>query len=427
VTGCPERPSIGAEQFSGRQHACSSSRTAGGLSPEPVCPRHAARRGPTGSGLSHKHAFGTIRAMRDDVTVPSHDELVRDLRLVRERGLGRLRRYAVPALRVAAQIQGLTTSDEQEPAAIETVLRRAVALVGGGRSEQAAELTLGLAQGTKLWSATDRRRAAARAQGVSVERFRKGYEPPIVELIAENVLVACRARATDEDRQGNVSAHFPEEAGPQDGQPASNLVRISTLDDAGDFSLPRMLNDAVALDMLSRSLVNLMNQYATQIARIVQRGGIVRAVILKPLPALGKHLYPLPSTSGGDAVLRRHTAAVAGRIRYIESLTVGAPGSFEVRTTRYVPQYGMVTAWPAAGQDPKAVVQLNFLFTRTERDRPLICLDAATTPWFGAFNEEFEKVWADSEPWVEPNWANSLSTVRPAQESNANRREGING
>jgi hypothetical protein len=86
---------------------------------------------------------------------------------------------------------------------------------------------------------------------------------------------------------------------------------------------------------------------------------------------------------------------------------VGATGSFEVRTMPFIPQYGMVAAWQPHGQDAKMVVQLNFLFTRTERDRPLICIDARN-PWFPAFNDEFESVWSNSEPWVEPSWATAL-------------------
>lgn len=44
--------------------------------------------------------------------------------------------------------------------------------------------------------ATERRKAAAKAQGVSTERFRKGYEPMLIEQVAEGILAACHERRT---------------------------------------------------------------------------------------------------------------------------------------------------------------------------------------------------------------------------------------
>ena len=119
---------------------------------------------------------------------PSFEALLGDLRLVRERGLGNLRRYGVPALHAACRLTELSDRNEQEPAAIESLLRLAVEALGGGRAGEAAEYSLGLVAGTKLWNATDRRKAAAKAQGVSTETFRKTYEKLLLEQVAEGVL-----------------------------------------------------------------------------------------------------------------------------------------------------------------------------------------------------------------------------------------------
>lgn len=362
--------------------------------------------------------------MQGGTRLASHEELVADLRLVRERGLGHLRRYAVPALHAACRLCDLTTSDDQEPAAVESLLRQAVLLLGGGRSGQAAEYTFGLVQGTKLWTATDRRKAAAKAQGVSVERFRKGYELQIIELVAENILEECRRHLAPTAPKGNLTTSSEFEPQGHNVAPGRDLVPLLTVDDACEFSLPKMLDGAVRVDVLSRSLVNLMNQYATQIARIVQQGGVVRIIILAPLLELGRHLYPLPFAGNGDTVFRRHITAVADRIRYIESLTTSATGSFEVRTTQFIPQYGMVTTWRKAAQDAKTIVQLNFLFTRTERDRPLICIDAHNR-WFPAFNDEFESVWINSDPWAEPSWVSSLTVDVDSEVHNG--KDGVTG
>ena len=131
--------------------------------------------------------------------LPTHDALVADLRLVRERGLGNLRYFTTPALNVACALYGAGDDDIRRPTVVEALLRKAVDDLGGGRPGEAAGYTFGLVQGTKLWSATDRRKAAAKAQGVSVERFRKGYEGVLIGQVAEGVLaVLCNLDSQDD-------------------------------------------------------------------------------------------------------------------------------------------------------------------------------------------------------------------------------------
>jgi hypothetical protein len=131
---------------------------------------------------------------------PPFEAVVSDLRLVREKGLGNLRRYATPALHAACGLCDLLTDTAPEPAAVEALLRKAIEGLGGGRTGEAAEYTFGLVQGTKLWIATERRKAAAKAQGVSTERFRKGYEGLLIEQVAEGILASCHERTMREAR-----------------------------------------------------------------------------------------------------------------------------------------------------------------------------------------------------------------------------------
>lgn len=129
-----------------------------------------------------------------DPQPPSFEALVTDLSHVRESGLGRLRHHAYPGLHAACGYCDLLTGEDQEPAAIEELLRQAVAGLGGGEAGDAAEYTFGLAAGTRLWSLTRRRAQAALILEISEDRFRKQHERVLVEQVAEAILARCRDR-----------------------------------------------------------------------------------------------------------------------------------------------------------------------------------------------------------------------------------------
>jgi hypothetical protein len=137
---------------------------------------------------------------------PSLKELIIDMRVVREKGLGNLRRHATPALDSVCELLGGAAFDEAtRPAAVEALVRQATEKVGGGREGDAARYTLGLVAGTRLWSAPERRRRAAAAQGVSVERFRKGYEGALLEQVAEGVLALLYDRRHENDHNDRMA------------------------------------------------------------------------------------------------------------------------------------------------------------------------------------------------------------------------------
>ncbi|MEU8147479.1 macro domain-containing protein [Nonomuraea sp. NPDC048901] len=135
---------------------------------------------------------------------PPHDQLIADLRSLRERGLTRLRETRLNALDTAAMLcgtmggapEGQTSAEPYRPAAIEELVGRAVAELGGGNLTGAAEYTFGLASGTRDWPIGERRKSAAAVYGVSVERFRKHHEQLIINETAEAILRLCLAAAT---------------------------------------------------------------------------------------------------------------------------------------------------------------------------------------------------------------------------------------
>jgi O-acetyl-ADP-ribose deacetylase (regulator of RNase III) len=120
------------------------------------------------------------------------EDIVADLRLLRERGLVRIRHTELPALRLAADRAPAVPPGETGPRAIEALLRAAVANLGDGPLAAAAAQTFGLNPGARDSPAADRRRRAADAYRVSVERFRKHHERVVIEQLAEEILELCQ-------------------------------------------------------------------------------------------------------------------------------------------------------------------------------------------------------------------------------------------
>ena len=131
-----------------------------------------------------------------DVPLPDSpirvEDIVADLRLLRERGLVRIRHTELPALRLAAGRAPAVPPGETGPRAIEALLRAAVASLGDGPLAAAAAHTFGLNAGARDSPAADRRRRAADAYRVSTERFRKHHERVVVEQLAEEILELCQ-------------------------------------------------------------------------------------------------------------------------------------------------------------------------------------------------------------------------------------------
>nr|WP_255953743.1 hypothetical protein [Streptomyces sp. ODS25] len=130
--------------------------------------------------------------------MPDYTALLEELRKVRRAGLVRLRQLELPALTSVGTAcrTGHAAAPRGIGWGIEQALRTAVARLGGGTLQEAAEFALGLAQGTRDWPASDRRRRAAQVYGVSPERFRKHHEPMVLGQIADQLVQLTAAEAT---------------------------------------------------------------------------------------------------------------------------------------------------------------------------------------------------------------------------------------
>ncbi|MGW9430010.1 macro domain-containing protein [Streptomyces decoyicus] len=132
---------------------------------------------------------------------PDHASILDEIREVRRVGLVRLRGRPLPVLESAAE--AVTAAAARTPAAaVEALLRHAVALLDAGTLRTAAEYTLGLAQGTRDWPASSRRARAASVYGVSVERFRKDHEVMVLGQVAEHIVRLVSAETEGEAGAG---------------------------------------------------------------------------------------------------------------------------------------------------------------------------------------------------------------------------------
>ncbi|TDC62067.1 hypothetical protein E1200_27050 [Actinomadura sp. GC306] len=146
--------------------------------------------------------------MPDPSAAPRHEALVEELRTVRERGLLRLRDVPLPALAAAATAAGLPVGDDMLPSSILRLIGDVVERLDGSLATATA-YTLGVAPGTRDWTAHDRRRRAAQVYGVSVERFRKSHERMLLDNAAQEILAFCATETVE-----------PRAAAPAGGTPA---------------------------------------------------------------------------------------------------------------------------------------------------------------------------------------------------------------
>ncbi|OKI60575.1 hypothetical protein [Streptomyces sp. MJM1172] len=120
--------------------------------------------------------------------LPDHGAVLAEVREVRRAGIVRLRELRLPVLTGMSAGPGEGSPGEPRFPAVERLLRTAVAAIGGGTLQEAAEFSLGLARGTRDWPPADRRRRAAQVYGVSVERFRKNQELMVLGQVAEQLV-----------------------------------------------------------------------------------------------------------------------------------------------------------------------------------------------------------------------------------------------
>jgi hypothetical protein len=141
---------------------------------------------------------------------PRRDDLIADLRLLREKGLPALTRLDLPALGQAARI--LINHPELDDAAlIETVVRRGAMQLGGGTYGVALGQLLGLGPDQRVLTAGVRRTNAANALNVSLRTLTRRHEALMLEQLAAQILRLCTEQRLTEAR-GQLEPRSPAES-----------------------------------------------------------------------------------------------------------------------------------------------------------------------------------------------------------------------
>jgi len=263
--------------------------------------------------------------------VPTLDEIVADLRTLRERGLVRIRHTDLDDLMRAASRTGLAEAAGGGPGAVEAMVRAAVQNLGGGNLGGAAAATFGLGRGERDMAAQDRRRRAALIYGVSVERFRKHHERIVLEQVAEEILKLCMTSDLP-DRSPAVRAELARQ--------------ISLAGQVGEHRFPivvhvepvEMLSDVDVLVVPENVYLELPQHFKSSVSAAVRRaaavkgpdGEIVTDVIADELSAwVRRHGRPgLPVAAGTVAAVSPGQLASQGVRRiYHAAIAVPVPGT----------------------------------------------------------------------------------------------------
>lgn len=350
---------------------------------------------------------------------PEHGELVRDLKVLREKGLLRLRSLDLQALQAAAEAVGEAAyPGGYDPPAIENLLRKAVETLGGDEMGEAAEYLFGLVQGTVGWKPTDLRQRAASIYHLSPESFRKQPEQLLIARVADEILRLC-ARAP-------LPAALPRQSPPDPA--AVELGRhgpfalpigagtVPFLLHVGPVELLAGIDVVVSsenthLEMAKPFKGSFSGALRSAAARRDASGGIVDDVLARELAAwCREHGRPGLPVAPGTVVPTSSGALAVRGIRRIYHAAVVSPRE---GTNEY----------DVDGQAILRAVRNALALARQERgafDPPLrsVCL-----PLFGAGRGgidstlSFAWIWAalQEELGADNSWEIHISTLRPDQ------------
>jgi hypothetical protein len=209
---------------------------------------------------------------------PTVEELLTDLRLLRTKGLVRLRHtdlvyLSQAAVRFSARQQSVGDGHDADLSGhqiIEIMLKKAIDSLGTGELCAAAISTFGLSSDTRDKPASYRRIRAARVYHISVERFRKYHERIVMEQVAEQILkLLTPVDVTPEPvRDGSEPMRAARFHGRIDGVDLRVVVSVEKVE---------MLSGVDILVVPTNPYFELPQSYKSSVSAAVRRAAAIRA------------------------------------------------------------------------------------------------------------------------------------------------------
>jgi hypothetical protein len=169
-------------------------------------------------------------------------------------------------------------------------------------------------------------------------------------------------------------------------------VFFYTLDDSRAESFPNMVQDAVRLHILGRTMVNLLGQYGRVFEELSRSGCEVRLLFVDPSSEACRFLY--------GSNLEIYRSNIATTASHLERLRRVCGRQLQVKVTRHAPTSSIIIVEKQNLQQSFVQVQLYFLHSAVGWDRPIFRVTYGDK-WYKTFQGEFNQLWSDSEEWNE--------------------------
>jgi hypothetical protein len=161
-----------------------------------------------------------------------------------------------------------------------------------------------------------------------------------------------------------------------------------SLDDKEAMSFPAVVRGAAKLQIMARTVVNLIGQYRSTFASLAKAGCEMELLLVDPASESARHVY------GDDFNLYRQNARTA--LSHLASLQRSHGDRIRVRFFPYVPTLSIVKVERPGAAESFAQIQFYFARGDVSRDkRPVFRVDRSD-PWYDVFCEEFDSIWQAS-------------------------------
>jgi hypothetical protein len=178
---------------------------------------------------------------------------------------------------------------------------------------------------------------------------------------------------------------------PTRDAPNASTSILHTLDSDPGGPFPQQVAGAVRISILGRTAVNILGQYRTVLADLLDQGCNIR-ILFHPTSASSPFLY-----GSTPEAYKQNLDAAATQLR--ELSRVHRKGRLDVRTTKHPPTMAIVVIEKQTQATSSVRVQLYFFHARLGRDRPIIPV-TGESDWYNPFVEEFESLWKSGTDWT---------------------------